>query len=231
MKFRRCVVLSGIHFDGLRGDLADRLISFDLQYIAEGNRKPDSDRSESWPKDWPQIFGAVLDLAATVHSELPRLPRQPLPRMADFSRVLICVDKVLDGENGENGDGGTGSDRGTGGMSGIARYRERLHRSIAETAESDPFIDYLVNQKYDTGESGKTAREILNGVRRIREAAVENGETGAVVGTEDWPRSPRSVTALLKRNAPALRSMGYGVANDGGHNDDGIVKWTVRPQT
>lgn len=200
-KFRRCVVFNGIDFGGMRGDLADRLISFDLQQITEGNRKTDADLESAWPEDWPAIFGGLLDIAAEIHGMLPTLPAQPLPRMADFAQVLICVDKIA------------GSD-------GMSRYRDRLSRAMVDSAVSDSFVGYLVDARYDTTDDGQTAGEILTVVNRLRTVAV---------APEDWPRSTKAVTARLKRNGPALRSMGWHVSNDGGYNESGTIKWTVKP--
>ena len=201
VRFRRCVVFNGIDFGGLRGDLADRLISFDLQRISEDKRKTDVDLEGAWPEDWPAILGGVLDIAAEVHEMLPTLPTQPLPRMADFARVLICVDKIQSTD-------------------GMQQYRERLSRAMAESALSDSFIEHLISVSYDTTDAGKTASEMLLDVNRVRAAAVM---------PQDWPRTPKSVTARLKRNSPALRSMGWRLSSDGGNNKSGTTRWIIRP--
>ena len=41
----------------------------------------------------------------------------------------------------------------------------------------------------------------------------------------------RDVTQSLKRNAPALRSSGWAVTNDGGRNQNSIFQWTIIPPT
>jgi hypothetical protein len=120
--------------------------------------------------------------------------------MADFARVLICVDDIL-------------------GTSGMSRYREQLRRVGADSATSDSFIARLIEKVYDTGDHGKTAAEILRAVDlRYNEAT-----------PVDWPRMARTVTTRLRKNAPALRAMGWTVTDDGGRNEDSIMKWTIRP--
>ncbi|WP_158083997.1 bifunctional DNA primase/polymerase [Mycobacterium persicum] len=201
LRFRRCVVFNGIDVGGMRGDLADRLISFDLQRITDDKRKTDAELERAWSEAYPDIFGGLLDIAAEVHDMLPGLGGAELPRMADFARVLICVDKIA-------------------GTDGMERYRDRLSRAMAESAVSDSFIEFLIDAKYDTTDAGKSAGEVLLEANRRRPA---------MAAPQDWPRSPKAVTARLKRNAPALRSMGWSVSNDGGNNKSGTTKWYVQP--
>ena len=117
-----------------------------------------------------------------------------------FARVLICVDKIT-------------------GSAGMARYREQLRKANADSATSDSFVARLIEIRYDTGESGKTASEIL--------CAVDLAYWQAK--PVDWPRKARTVTTRLAKSAPALRKLGWTVDSDGGHNKDSIVKWAVRP--
>lgn len=201
VRFRRSVVFNGIDVGGMRGDLADRLISFDLQRITDDNRKTDAELERAWMEAYPAILGGLLDLAAEVHDLLPDLGHYPLPRMADFARVLICVDKIA-------------------GTNGMERYRDRLSRAMADSAVSDSFIEFLIEADYDTTEAGKTAGDVLVEANRSRPA---------MAAPQDWPRSAKAVTAKLKRNAPALRSMGWTVSDDGGNNKTGTTRWYVRP--
>ncbi|CAN5802220.1 hypothetical protein BH10ACT9_BH10ACT9_36530 [soil metagenome] len=197
--FRRCVLLNGIDFGSVRGDLADRLVSFELQPITA--RATETALNEAWAADHPMILGGLLDLAAEVHALLPELPPSELPRMADFGRVLLAVDKIL-------------------GTDGMQRYRERLSRAMANSALSSPFIEQLIDEKYDTGKAGLTAGEILNEVNQTRLG---------LSAPQGWPKSAKTVTALLKRNAPALRSMGWRIDNDGGANRNGTTRWSIHP--
>ncbi len=44
-----------------------------------------------------------------------------------------------------------------------------------------------------------------------------------------WPRDARRVTTLLKRAGPALVKSGWEVTNDSGHNESGVIQWTLIP--
>jgi hypothetical protein len=73
-----------IDLGGLRGDLADRLISFDLQQISKYDT--DAKLKDSWRRDWPVVLGGLLNLAARIHKTLPAMADQSdLPRMADLA--------------------------------------------------------------------------------------------------------------------------------------------------
>jgi hypothetical protein len=201
-KFRRAVILTGIDMGGLSPDLTDRLVLVQLKPIGESDRVGETELQEAWRTEYPDIFGALLDLAAEVHAKLPTIGEMPLPRMADFGRVIVCVDEIA------------GSD-------GIGRYRERLKRALVDSANSDPFIEQLINARYDTRDDpkGKTSAKILVEVSR------------PIVGgsVQNWPRSGRNVTKRLRNFAPALRQVGWTVANDDGENHDKIIRWTLYP--
>ncbi|MCV7222948.1 hypothetical protein [Mycolicibacterium elephantis] len=204
IKFRRSVIFNGIELGGLRGDFADRLISFELHTIEK--RKAEADLNAAWQTDWPVVFGGLLDLASKVHKMLPDLAdTAPLPRMADFGRVLACVDHIT-------------------GSTGMARYRERIRSGLRESTSTSSFIQAAIDLRYDTGKAGKTAAEILNDVNQRWPIVAMSATT-----PRDWPRSPRSVTSALKRNAPGLRSMGWHVDDDGARNLACVMRWTLRP--
>ena len=145
-----------------------------------------------WLADQPVILGGLLDLAAMVHQKLPEMPRQPLPRMADFGKVLLAVDEI------------TGSD-------GMSHYRGRLKRVLADSAVNDPFIGHLVDARYDTGADGKTSAQILTAIEHERIEKTLN-----LPAPEEWPRAARTVTTLLRHNEVSLRSMGWEIDNDAG---------------
>jgi len=94
LSFRRAIVLTAIDAGSLRGDLGDRLAKVELNRIAPEDRRPDKDIADAFAAAHPAILGALLDLFARVLSELPKVDRANLPRMADFARVLIALDRV-----------------------------------------------------------------------------------------------------------------------------------------
>lgn len=91
--FRRVVLLNGIDLGAVRDDLAERLLTVELERITE--RRYDADLTRAWEAAHPRILGALLDLAARVLAVLPDVVLDEPPRMADFARVLAAVDQVL----------------------------------------------------------------------------------------------------------------------------------------
>jgi hypothetical protein len=199
-KFRRAVILTGIDMGGLAADLTDRLVSVELAPIVK--RRSETELETMWQNDWPIILSGLLDLAAKVHHRLSTLGEIDLPRMADFGRVLACVDDI-------------------GETAGMARYYERAAAAMADSAISDSFIARLIDMHWPTPDDGMTAADIL----RMATPGDEQRWSRPV----DWPKKPRTVSVRLAKHAPALRLMGWQVSNDGGRNILNTVRWKLVP--
>nr|WP_075540964.1 hypothetical protein [Mycobacterium kansasii] len=200
LKFRRVVLLNGIDLGGLAGDLSDRLALVELGCVTPDKRRSEADLDRGWRIHCPLILGGLLDLAAKVHQRLDTVTvTGGLPRMADYARVLACMDEIA------------GSD-------GLARYRDRATRLAADSLASDSFVAELVANRYRADRL--TSRQILGGL---------TPEDKSWRRPRDWPRNARVVTTQLTRHAPALRTQGWTVEHDGGRTEDGITRWTITP--
>lgn len=200
LKFRGCVILTGIDLGGLSGDLCDRLALVELDRINADNRRAETPLDAEWERDYPVILGSLLDLAAKVHAMLPNITVARLPRMADFAKVLACVDAI-------------------GGTAGFDRYRERSARLSDDSLASDSFIAEVIASRYSCADV--TAREIL--------AAFNAGDDKSTRRPVDWPRNARVVTTRLTRHAPGLRRRGWRIDHDGGQNKACVTQWTITP--
>lgn len=137
--FRRQVMLTGIDFAGLRGDLTERMVLVQLSRIDDRSRVDEQSLAERWARDLPLILGGLCDLLAAVHDRLPTIVLPSKPRMADYAKVLAAVDELL-------------------GTRGLERYTEQSAEIAADTLASSPFIERLVKTRLDfTG----TAAELL----------------------------------------------------------------------
>jgi hypothetical protein len=92
--FRRNVMLTTIDAGALRGDLADRLVTVELDVIDPADRRRDDALAEAFLDAHPRVFGALLDLTAEVLAVLPGVNLDEAPRMADFAHVLAALDAV-----------------------------------------------------------------------------------------------------------------------------------------
>lgn len=141
-EFRRQVILTGIDFPGLHGDLAERLLTVQLERIAEADRIDDATLWRAWALALPSILGGLLDLAARVLEILPGVRLERMPRMADFARVLAAVDRLT-------------------GSHGFQRYSAQAAEIAADTLAASPFTERLASLSLEfTG----TAAELLERV-------------------------------------------------------------------
>ena len=96
------------------------------------------------------------------------------------------------------------------GTNGLTRYAEQARAMVLDTLTADPFLASLMAEKLEfTGPSA----ELLD--RLAREKPVR-----------DWPKNPRAVTTILRRNAPALRKAGW-VVKESEDSHTKVIEWTL----
>jgi hypothetical protein len=162
-------------------------------------RLTEAELETAWAADRSAVFAGLLNLAAKVHKMLPTVGKIALPRMADYGLVLHCVDKIRDTD-------------------GMARYLEQKRIMLADSAVSDSFIAHLVDMH---AKMEGTAADIL--------LMVTPSDEMPWARPVDWPKKARTVSTRLAKHAPALRSMGWTVSNDGGQNKQKTVRWNLVP--
>jgi hypothetical protein len=120
--------------------------------------------------------------------------------MADYGRTLAAVDEVL-------------------ATNGLSRFLSRADQLSEESLSADPFIERLRlhTQEPLVGKSGSDLLAMATPVgdhwRRLKE----------------WPKNGRDVTAILRRHAPARRSLGWAIEDDGARNHRNVLLWTICP--
>jgi hypothetical protein len=119
--FRRCIVLNSIDLGAVRGDLGERMLSITLDAIPENNRRSEEELLELWNERHPRILGALLDLTVEVMNELPSVALANKPRMADFARILVAIDRVLR-------------------TKGFEHYRARQAAIATDSLTADPLV-------------------------------------------------------------------------------------------
>ena len=202
VSFRRCVIVNGIDVGAVRPDLGERLAVVDLKRIERRLRRTESQIFDDWRDARRTIWTGLLDLAAAVHNRLDTTRVGFTPRMADFARVLAAVDAEL-------------------GTNGLARYMSRASQLSEDSLQSDPFIESLRDVCTEPI-VGKTGSELLS----IVTVCSEIGRP-----PKGWPRNGRDVTAALKRNATALRDLGWQIEDDAARNHRNVLLWTIQPPT
>lgn len=187
IEYRRVISLTGIEVVPERADLFDRGILTELQPILPENRRTETEVISEFEEVRPDILGGLLDVVAGVLRELPMVRVTCLPRMADFARIGVAVERVLKWPDDSFMSAYAGNIAG--------QHEEALSSSVL----GEPLQMLMKGRSEWLG----TAKELLDDVSK------QAGES--VVKTRDWPKSPRSISGLLRRMAPNLRASGLDV--------------------
>lgn len=100
---------------------------------------------------------------------------------------------------------------------GLARYIDQTKLLAADSLASDPFISRMMTELDDVFKG--TAADLLGTVSPPGDRPPKG-----------WPGSARAVTGLLRRNAPALRKLGWTVEDLGSGNKAKTTHWRIRPR-
>jgi hypothetical protein len=145
LEFRRVVALTSIDPGALRGDLAERLLLADLQRIDESQRRTEEALDQDYRSLKPYLFGALLDLVASVLAELPNVRLGRLPRMADFGQIVAALDATT-------------------GHRALATYTAQFGRVALDVLEADPVgasvVEFMSRRSEWIGTAGQLFDEI-----------------------------------------------------------------------
>jgi Bifunctional DNA primase/polymerase, N-terminal len=204
---RRPVILNGIEAPVSRGDLLDRTIKVALPVISASERKTEQQIERAFARIHSRVLGAVLDAAVAVRRELPRLHIHEMPRMADFFRWGVALERVL----------GWPTD------SFAEAYASNIKSSTATLIESSPVGTSLVKYIFRCRTFRGTATSLLAMLQR---------EAGYVTGAPPfgWPKTGRGMVGSLTRIAPALRAKGIGITTGirSGKGGDRLIELKVK---
>ncbi len=197
MAFRRVVALTGIEVVAQRSDLLDRSILLGLEPIPPENRRPESEVLAAFEAVRPKIVGALLTILSGVLIELPHVTSfDTLPRMADFAKVGIAVERVLDWEPGAF----------------LRAYSDSLSEQNEEALSTLPIVEPLraLLRESESGEWAGIASELLQALTsRVQES---------VSRRKEWPQSAKALAGQLRRIAPNLRATGIEVTQERSRN-------------
>ncbi len=186
------IMMNGISGFVTAQDLISRSIIITLDAIDSNQRKRDSQLKQAFDQDKAEIFGALLDLTTKVLKVLPTLKVNNLPRMAEFGMIGTALEQILDKTKGKFLD----------------NYKYNQGEAIAEVLESEPVIivlmAYLEKQaEHPTGGNGYLGSWV-DLVKWLKEEAPECG-----VNLDKL--QPRGLSAKIRANEPALKTIGVNV--------------------
>lgn len=182
--FRRCIVLTAIDAGALRGDLAERLLTVELERIDPTERRADAELRAAFTRAHPRVLGALLDLVAQVLARLDNVQVNELPRMADFARVLAAVDEV----------------RGTDSLSTYLSIGDRLAADVVAADQVATAVVELMTERDNWTGQASTLLELLT------ERTFGDRHPG-----RDWPKTAHGLSGRLRKTATVLRPLGVDV--------------------
>jgi hypothetical protein len=101
------------------------------------------------------------------------------------------------------------------GTDGLAHYISKQSSLAADSLSGDSFSSALAAMTETfTGTSAELRDQLTTETRQL---------------PRDWPKNARQVTTLVRRAAPSLIKLGWTVEDDGAHNQNKVLKWTLRP--
>ncbi len=186
------VVLNGIESLVTRGDLTQRTIRLDVLPMADEDRLEEVELWGRFQTDHPAILGSLLDTLSVAMREHPAVTLERLPRMADFARWGVAVERALGWPEG----------------SFMKTYEANQENAVAEMLSGDSFTNVLIafirDENSPKREWTGTASELLGALQFVAgQLDVQRGK--------DWPTTPRAVTGRLQRLEAALPQFGMKV--------------------
>ncbi len=117
-KFLAVILLNGITFGALRGDLADRIVGHVL--VRPPSYRSDDELDRQWAMTHPASLGWLLDRAAETYADMSlMMPPQESDRLARFAQIVRCLDSRW-------------------GTNAVAAWRQGKADVLEDVADSDP---------------------------------------------------------------------------------------------
>jgi|GEM_PF-862674 len=183
IEVKRPVIINSIPRVITAQDLTDRAICIELPGI---EYREESELNAAWEQAKPAIFGGLLDLFVKTLAQLPKVKLERPPRMADFTRLGEAMAQALGHPPGAFD----------------ALYKSNRHESVAAALESSP-VGVAIRELVDNHQ-GSSPLVFYGTVKSL----YDNLTLAYKHNAESWPRSPRGLSEALKRQSPALHSLG-----------------------
>jgi hypothetical protein len=162
------------------GDLIDRLIISTLRVIEDQKRRTEGELDNEFAEALPGILGALLEAISSALRTFDTIKLKGLPRMADFAKWVVAAEHACPWKPG-------------GFIHAYTQNREGANQTTLEaSAIHEPLIA--------VGTFDGTASELLGRLN----AKLPEGKPVP----KGWPVSPRVLSGVLRRIAPALRCVG-----------------------
>lgn len=190
---KRPVVLNGIVPNVTAQDLTDRVVHVELPEIVY---REESAIKAELSESLSDIVGGLLDLFVATLKMLPSVKLDRLPRMADFAKLGEAMMQAQGNQAGS--------------FSGL--FESNRRDSVARGLDASPVATAIRELA-----EAETSPAVFNGTMKRLLERLERYKSG----TEAWPKSPRGLGDVLRRQAPALKAVGI-VVTIGKAGRDGV---------
>lgn len=182
---KRPIICNSIPSVLTRQDITDRSITLELPRL---EYREESEINAAWDCAKPAIFGALLDLFVKTLAKMSKVKLINPPRMADFTRLGEAMSQALGYQSGT-------FDR---------LYKANRQEGISRTLEASPVAvairEMAENHNYKNlpvfNDTMKALLERLEAYKKESHA---------------WPKSPRGLGDIIRRQQPALASLGIDI--------------------
>jgi len=164
-------------------DLTDRAISIELPRI---EYREESEISQKWEDAKPAIMAGLMDLFVDTLARLDDVVLVNPPRMADFTRLGEAMSQALGYTAG----------------SFDKLYKANRLESVGRSLEGSPVASAIIELADSYTGTGQTV--FHNTVKALFEKLTTDHRHNA----EAWPRGAKGLACEIKRQQPALLSLG-----------------------
>ena len=183
IEVKRPVIINSIPNVITAQDLTDRAISIECPRIAY---REESEINAAWDEAKPAIFGGLMDLFVKTLALMPSVKLINPPRMADFTRLGEAMAQAFGHQPGTFD----------------ALYKANRAESIGRAMESSP-VAVAVCEMVDS-HNGSSLTVFHGTVKSLLDELANKHRHDS----ESWPKSPKGLSDALKRQAPALATLG-----------------------
>jgi hypothetical protein len=201
----RPAILTGVAEIGSAPDLVDRTLRFMLPQIPAEERQEMSAFKQAFMLARPRLLGALLDTVSGALRHLPDVALTRLPRMADFAKWGVAVERACGWPDGTF-------------LSAYATTTGTAHQAAFDgTLIGEPLVWLL---KHQNGVWRGTAKELLVELTR-HVSIVDNNRP---LFDPAWPKTPQGMSAAMRRLAPSLRGTGWTVVLPQGDQRESVTR-------
>jgi hypothetical protein len=186
---QRPILLNGIGAIATRGDLLDRSIILQLPGMPEEKRMAEEEFWTVFEQARPRILGALLDAVVIALRDYSQVKATRLPRMADFAKWSMAAAPAFGWRAQEF----------------IQVYGGKRDEAYELTLEASPITTPL-RTLLTKGAWKGTATELLDELNARTDEKTQRQPT--------YPKSPLTLSNLLRRLAPAFRNVGVAMEFD-----------------